>query len=225
MELAFFLVQIFFQCNVTPLLVLSFIHSFSHQFLYCCRFWLYQLWIKLVPTFKDKPVLVPHFLEDYKLSFVYSEDIPQVVLKLLSTGPQIQDQAINLAYPDSYTLIDMIQAIQDALDIPDQSYIVQEPEIESHAYFYPTARRGPVHVEKAVNLLNWTPTPWAEMIKATVAFYEDAISNPTFANQRDEIIQIVGHHVFKDDLLKFYEALEDIYKIELSHFKKVKDEL
>ena len=84
---------------------------------------------------------------------------------------------------------------------------------------------GPMDVTKAESLLNWKPTPWDDMIRDTVEFYETVMRDDNFTLQRDEIVQIVGTQLYGKDVDPMYEALEKIYDIDLKHFKIVKDEL
>ena len=84
---------------------------------------------------------------------------------------------------------------------------------------------GPMDVTKAESLFNWKPTPWDDMIRDTVEFYETVMRDDNFTLQRDEIVQIVGTQLYGKDVDPMYEALEKIYDIDLKHFKIVKDEL
>ncbi len=192
------------------------------------RIWIYQLWTKLTQEITEKPVKIPYFLLDYGISFVYSEDIARTIKELLSMGPQIKDQVINLAYPETLTIKELLDNLKEALEISNETFEFMDPENRNsheHVYFYPTVRRGPLDTTKAASLLSWKPTPWKDMIKETVEFYEKAMVNEVFHQQRDEIIQVVGQQVYKDDLSKLYDAIEKVYDINLPHFKQVKDEL
>ena len=96
---------------------------------------------------------------------------------------------------------------------------LQSVEEQNHLYFYPSVRKGPIDVNKALNLLAWEPTTFQEAIKQSVDFYEDAMKNEDYIHQRDEIVQVVGHQVYGDMIYKFYEAVEKAYGIELHQFK------
>lgn len=189
------------------------------------RFAIYHLWTKLTSQFKDKPVMLPDFLRDYKMSFVYSEDVARVAVDLLTFGPQIRDQAINLAYPEHFNMREFVEEIQEALALTRGDNQQFWPKDYQHNfYLYPTIRRGPIDVAKAQSLLSWQPTPFTEAIKSTVDFYEMVMSSEKYDTQRNEIIQIVAHQVYPDNRDDFYANLEKIYDIQLPHFRP-KDEL
>ena len=190
------------------------------------RFWIYQTWVKLGPHLKDFPAMLPAFLKDYEISFAYSEDVAKTILEILTMGPQIRDQALNLAYQDTATMGQLLEDIQEALGVKVGENLGYWPgNYQENFYLYPTIRRGPVDVTKAESLLGWTPTPWKEAIKATVEFYEQAMRDEKYSIQRDEIIQIVGAQIYLNDTNKFYDTLEKVYDIKLHHFRPVKDEL
>ena len=187
------------------------------------RWWIYQLWIKLAPRFEDHPVTIPKFLVDFPMSFVYSEDVADLIVKMLKLGPQIKDQIVNVAWAETVTLKQFYEDVQEALGMEQGGFV--EVADEEAFYLYPSVRKGPVDVGKAQNLLNWEPTEWKKAILDTVKFYEDAFTNPDFQSQRNEIIQVVASELFKDHQRDFYEALEKFYNVDLSHFKNPKDEL
>ena len=187
------------------------------------RWWIYQLWIKLSPLFEDHPVTVPQFLVDFPMSFVYSEDVADLIVHLFKLGPQVRDQIVNVAWPETITLKQFYEDVQEALGI-EQGGFDEIPD-EKAFYLYPSVRKGPVDVTKAQNLLNWEPTEWKKAVTDTVQFYEDVFTNPEYEHQRNEIIQVVASELFTDHQTAFYEGLEKAYNVELTHFKNKKDEL
>jgi len=192
------------------------------------RFWLYQLWLQLAAVLPEHPVIVPGFLENIQISYVYSEDVADVLVQLMQMGPQIRDQAINLANPETLTLTQFLADMQDALGMDKDTGVVIHPhrDEKQHQYFYPSVRKGPVDVTKAINLLDWKPTPWLTALANSVEFYEKAMREDKYQDQRDEIIQILKAQIYTDDTaLLVYGALEKIYEIDLKHFKASHDEL
>ena len=187
------------------------------------RWWIYQLWIKLSSFFEDHPVTIPKFLIDFPMSFVYSEDVADLIVHLLKLGPQIRDQIVNVAWSETVTIEQFYEDVQAALGL-EQGDFVEIPD-EQAFYLYPSVRKGPVDVTKAQNLLSWEPTEWKKAVNDTVKFYEDAFSDPQYENQRNEIIQVVATELFGDHQTAFYEALEKAYEVKLNHFKSKKDEL
>lgn len=189
------------------------------------RFWMYQIWTRLASVMDDHPVLIPHFLDNYPISFVYSEDVSKVILQVTEMGPQIRDQVINLAYENSIALQGFLDDVIEALGIEKKPYVIQDAAASQHLYFYPSVRKGPVSVEKATSLLRWSSTPWEEVIRTSVSFYEAAMTNNTFQQQRDDVIQVLANYIFADNRDRYFKALEDVYKIDLRHFTNTKDEL
>jgi len=189
------------------------------------RFWIYTLWMKIGQFIDNHQVRVPNFFETYSNSFVYSPDVANVIVKLLSYGPQILDQAINLAYPNGVTLLDLLNDMKGALNITNNVIRIQEPSETNFLFFYPTVRMGPIDVTKAENLIKWNPTPWNDMIKTSIAFYENAITSDRYTIQRDEIVQIITNQVFLNKKVELFEQLEKIYKLDLSHLRHLHDEL
>ena len=189
------------------------------------RFAIYHLWFKMAMHLKEIPVRLPSFLKDFKFSLVYSEDLAQVMAKLIHFGPQVYDQAINLAYEEHFTARDFLEVMQESMDQQrGENLDYWAPNYDMNFYLYPTVRRGPMDSTKAQSLLDWKPTPVEEAVKATSDFYEEVMKGDKFSNQRDEIIQIVGHQLYKDQPEEFWSTLEKIYEINLSHFRP-KDEL
>ena len=146
------------------------------------RWWIYQLWIKLSPLFEDHPVTVPQFLVDFPMSFVYSEDVADLIVHLFKLGPQVRDQIVNVAWPETITLKQFYEDVQEALGI-EQGGFDEIPD-EKAFYLYPSVRKGPVDVTKAQNLLNWEPTEWKKAVTDTVQFYEDVFTNPEYEHQK-----------------------------------------
>ena len=86
-------------------------------------------------------------------------------------------------------------------------------------------RCGPIDVSKAVQRLGWTPTDWTQAINSTVEFYEAAMKDARWRVQRDEIVQLVASQLYHDVSEQAFDTLENIYDIDLSHFRPKRDEL
>lgn len=188
------------------------------------RWWIYQLWTKVSTLIDDKPVSIPKFLTSYAVSFVYVDDVARTVKTLMTAGPQLRDHAINLAYPRTFRLGEVLDDIIAELGVSTKVH-VDESVAGNHFYLYPSVIRGPLDVTKAVNLLQWSPTPWPEAVASTVTFHEAAPLDPRFTRQFDDVIQIMAQQMFRDRKTSFFEALEQLYNVKLDHFKYPKDEL
>ena len=157
------------------------------------------------------------------MSFVYSEDVADLIVHVLNLGPQIKDQIVNVAWPETVTMKQLYEDIQAALGMEKGGFV--EVADEEAFYLYPSVRKGPVDVTKAQNLLNWDPIEWKKAITDTVNFYENAFNNTEYEHQRNEIIQMIASQLFTNHQAEFYAQLEKAYKVDLSHFKIPKDEL
>ena len=162
------------------------------------------------------------------MSFVYSKDVAVAITNIIKRPnlDEVKNQAFNLAWPNTLTMSDVIEEIKVNLNMTDlEVAMVDALGHQDHFYTYPSARAGPVNVTKATEILNWQPTDWKDAVKETVEFFELAMTSEDFIPQRDEVIQVVGSSLFSNHLMKFYEALEETYEIDLKHFKFTKDEL
>ena len=132
------------------------------------RWWVYHLWVRLSLEDPTRFVKTPEFLQDYKISFVYNEDVATLIANITDLGPQIEDQAINLAYPDPFYLDQIIRDIKSSLGLnsteDDDASTTEEtlsddrddeeiPSLDEVLYLYPSVRSGPLDVSK-VSVLN-----------------------------------------------------------------------
>ncbi len=188
------------------------------------RWWVYQLWVKLSNRIPTRAAKIPIFLQGYNMSFVYVDDVAAAILDVLGKGAEIYDQAINLAYREPFTKEELFTDLQEELGVKFPLEVEENRTLAR--YMYPSVRRGPLDIKKAESLLSWEPTPWKQVVKETVAFYEAAMRDDSeFQVQRDEVIQIAGADLYADNPGEFYDALEEEYKIKLHHFKHPRDEL
>ena len=188
------------------------------------RMWVYTLWIKVAPFFRDRPIHIPYFLKDYALSFVYVDGVAKTVVDLLDMDSDVLDEAYNLAWPQTITLEELLRTMEAELDMSGhQGFNIDEKGTSQ--YFYPSVRRGPINVEKAQKVLNWKPTPFRQAIQESMRFYEDAMRNEKFKRNREEIIQIVQKQLFLDQSIEFFKKIQELYDIDLKHFIYTKDEL
>lgn len=111
------------------------------------------------------------------------------------------------------------------LKVKDFDITISSDEDVKHFYVYPSVRRGPVSVEKAVRMLGWRPSPWRDVLATTVAFYETAMTRDDFYRQRDEIVQIVTSQLYGDVDRRHYKAIEKLYGVDLSNFRTRHTEL
>lgn len=136
----------------------------------------------------------------------------------------MRDHAINLAYPQTFRLGEVLDDVIAELGVSAKVH-VDDSLAGNHFYLYPSVIRGPVDVTKAENLLQWTPTPWKDVVATTVSFHEAVPRDSRFTRQFDDVIQIMAQQMFRDRKTNFFGALEKLYNVNLDHFKYPKDEL
>ncbi|KAH3858144.1 uncharacterized protein LOC127873753 [Dreissena polymorpha] len=175
------------------------------------RWWIYQLWVKL-SEYIDKPLSVPQHLWNRPMSLVYANDVAEVIANVITMGPQVNDEAFNLAFNEMPTLVNFLHSIMDALNLDDIDIHVDESVEAFH--LFPSVRLGPIDTSKSKKLLNWNPTSWHDVLYETVAFYEDAVRNVTFHSARNDVIRIIQQHLTRDPA-KVVRGLWNEYKVML----------
>lgn len=108
---------------------------------------------------------------------------------------------------------------QTALNITDLSILTDNSTKAVH--MFPSVRTGPVDINKAQELLDFTPTPWKTAVAETVDFYEKAMTNPYFHIPRKEIIRNMQTH-FTSRPFKVLLGLKKHYGLD---FQMPKEEL
>ena len=177
----------------------------------------------------DHPIHIPAFLQTMNMSLVFSDDVARVVTKVLldeQVREKVTRQAFNLAFEQPVTMPQVLDEMKRYLKRDDVTINILDDESHlNHFYAYPSTRSGPLNVTKASDVLSWAPSDLSSAVRQTVEFFEQAMTSSEFEGQRDEILQVVGETLFRNNLMKFYESLEKIYEIDLKDFKFPKDEL
>ncbi|KAK3577671.1 hypothetical protein CHS0354_018713 [Potamilus streckersoni] len=183
------------------------------------RWWLYQLWIQL-RKYLERPISVPDQLWDKPLSFVYADDVADVVLKCLEADDKIYNQAYNLAFIDTPTLSEFIHQLLQELGVDDVE--IKRDFSPDALHLYPSVKLGPIDPSKARKILEWQPTSWNQAFSKTVKFYEDVFKTtlPEFSKAQKDVIRILQVH-FTSHPFQVLEGLKDIYGFRL----EIRDEL
>ena len=150
------------------------------------RWWRYQLWLAVHQKLKV-PVHIPPFLTEKKLSFVYSDDVAQVIAQFINGDHQtVRNEAFNLAWPQTVTLQQILTQIAECINVTGVNFA------NGQLHFYPSVTRGVIDVDKAVDMLKWRPTPMREAICQLCAFYDQAATD--FPNELAKVIEDLSHH-------------------------------
>ncbi len=144
------------------------------------RYWSYLLWLQKM---SDWPVHSKHESRSKKLSFVFSEDVVGLILRLISKAAEaefihsIHGNAFNLAFEENPTLNELIQAIADSVQLGRVNFI-EETSLEKISksdkkgkFFYPSVYCPHLDITKAKKTLHWKPTPLKDALQLTSLFF------------------------------------------------------
>lgn len=183
------------------------------------RFWSYILWLRF-HDIVDWPIDLPPSLHDKPLSFVFAEDVANLLIVLPEYGDdRLFNFAYNLAFRETATLEQLLQTMAKHLRISEIKF---DKSKEDGVRYYPSVKRGPVDTSIALHYLRWNPHPLDIGIRKTVQFYEYAMRSPDFKAQRKAILD-----KFKPPrhaLGAFKQRLKEIYGIDYDR-EIVRDEL
>ncbi|KAL8573392.1 hypothetical protein ACOMHN_032407 [Nucella lapillus] len=182
------------------------------------RWWIYQLWMRLADHLEKAPA-IPGYLLKTQLSLVYATDVAEVILKLVTPRPEVLDQAFNLAFKETPTLLELLTDLKEVLNITDLP--IQTDDSSQAVHLFPSVRNGPIDISKAQDVLGFVPTPLQTAIAETVAFYEKAMMNPYYQIPRKDIIRHMQVH-FTNRPFKVMLGLKKHYGLD---FQVPKDEL
>ncbi|KAK7498730.1 hypothetical protein BaRGS_00010107 [Batillaria attramentaria] len=182
------------------------------------RWWIYQMWLKLADHL-DKPPSIPEYLVSTPMSLVYVNDVADVIVKLLTPKPEALDQAFNLAFTETPTLLQLLTDLKMALNLTDLPLMTDDSSSSIH--MFPSVRNGPIDISKAQDILDWSPTPLNKAILETVDFYEKAVRDPYLNNPRKDVIRSLQTH-FTNRPFKVLLGLKKHYGLD---FQVPKDEL
>lgn len=183
------------------------------------RFWNYLLWLRFHDII-DRPLELPPSLRDKPLSFVFAEDVANLLIVL----PEYRDNSLfdftyNLAFRETVTLEELLRIMAKHLGIAEVEF---DRSNEGGLRYYPSVKRGPVDISMALNYLRWNPHKLDTGIKKTVQFYEYAMRSSDFKAQRKAILD--SFKVPSHALGAFKQRLKDVYGIDYDR-EIVKDEL
>ncbi|KAL3878315.1 hypothetical protein ACJMK2_030678 [Sinanodonta woodiana] len=183
------------------------------------RWWLYQLWIQL-RGYLERPISVPDNLWDRPLSFVYADDVADVVLKCIESDDKIYNQAYNLAFVEKPTLSEFIHQLLQEFGVHDIE--IKRDFSPDALHLYPSVKLGPIDASKVRRVLDWQPTSWKQAFSKTVKFYEDVFKTPLpeFSQAQKDVIRILQVH-FTSSPFRVLEGLKDKYGFQL----EIRDEL
>lgn len=168
------------------------------------RWWSLQLWITWC-VLKDEVFYLPLKRKDTLLSFVYVEDVAQLLVTLIldvtkktqSQNEEKYNNVFNLAIAENPSLETFIQ---DLSQLASGKPVKIEYTDSPIADFYPSVENGPIDICRATRLLSWKPTAWKCVLENTVRFYNEVPTDEKYYQERKEIYE----EVIND--------LRDIYK-------------
>ena len=170
------------------------------------RWWKYQLWLAVHQKL-NVPVHIPAFLTEKKLSFVFSDDVAQVITQFINGDHRaVRNEAFNLAWPQTITLRQLLTQIGICLNITEPKFT------KGQLHFYPSVSRGAIDVEKAVDVLKWKPTPMTKAICDLCGFYVQATHD--FPHELAKVIGDLSSHLASsnEDIATLWNMQADTLK-------------
>lgn len=149
------------------------------------RFWNYQIWLQTHHLGGSRGPIHLHPRKNKPLSFVYSEDVAQLISNLLNASLDVYNQAYNVAF-DPVTLEEFLLTMAESLGIKN---VVFDRTEKANTHWYPSVLRGPVNITKISKKLSWTPSSLKEAVRVSCQFYKDAMDVPEFQRRRDAIME------------------------------------
>ena len=147
------------------------------------RFWNYQIWLM---THQLDGSFGPVHLnpkENKPISFVYSEDLSDLIIKLLEIELDVYNEAYNVAF-EPVTLEGFIEVMAECLGVD----VAFDRTDQANVHWYPSVSRGPVNTTKISEKLNWKPSTLKVAVKSSCEFFQGAMSEPLFKKRLDGIL-------------------------------------
>lgn len=168
----------------------------------------------------DRPVAIPPSLQTRSLSFVFAEDVANLLIVLPEYGDNVYNFAYNLAFREQVTLEELLQKMAQHLGVPEVKF---DKSNEWGTHYYPSVKRGPLDISMAVKFLRWNPHKLDRGITKTVQFYEYAMRSLEFNAQRKAILDSLD--VPSHSMEAFRKRLKEVYNVDYVRPDNVKDEL
>lgn len=147
------------------------------------RLWYYIIWLKYTEI---KPIEFEEIDLFRKLSFVLRDDIVHVIVELILNNAKEWNQEYNLACEENITLKELIDYISSKLNIKDYKYIISDSY--AHTY-YPSVTIGPISIEKAKQMLNFTPTSLFKSIDISLEFFYNIENGQKYKKEFSKMVQ------------------------------------
>lgn len=183
------------------------------------RFWHYLLWMRFHDIF-DRPLALPPSLHNRTLSFVYAEDVANLLVVLPEYDDNVFNFAYNLAFREMVTLEEFLQIMAKHLGVPEVKF---DKSNNRGTHYYPSVKRGPLDISMADKYLRWNPHMLDHAVKKTVQFYEYAMRSSDFKHQRKAILDSLDVPSYAMEA--FRKRLKEVYGVDYHRPDNVKDEL
>eukprot|EP01103_Thecamoeba_quadrilineata_P010048 TRINITY_DN2073_c0_g1_i2.p2 TRINITY_DN2073_c0_g1~~TRINITY_DN2073_c0_g1_i2.p2 ORF type:complete len:184 (+),score=34.91 TRINITY_DN2073_c0_g1_i2:536-1087(+) len=147
----------------------------------------------LTITLKETFVQIPK--KPHPLSFIFSEDVASLVIRVIEAGSITFGEAFNFGCFETPTMEEYLNEISRRLGITPRYQKKNDPKS-----FLPSVSFGPIDIGKAVSVLKMKPTPFSEVLRRTVEWHEDAWAKypdlrPTCKlNLSEQAIVALGQH-------------------------------
>eukprot|EP00928_Gymnodinium_smaydae_P008500 TRINITY_DN13096_c0_g1_i1.p1 TRINITY_DN13096_c0_g1~~TRINITY_DN13096_c0_g1_i1.p1 ORF type:complete len:524 (+),score=100.15 TRINITY_DN13096_c0_g1_i1:140-1573(+) len=179
------------------------------------RYWLIHLWLRAHLALR-LPMHVDETLVDTPISFTYTLDIAQAVLRVISKArnetccpEHVEAEAFNLACEEAPTLKVLYNRIAEPMGLA----YVETIEMQSNKsiVMYPEIQRGPVSIEKANAMLGWSPTDLGKALRSVARFYDRTmIDENKYKNERGMMYEKCKRSL-SDDGPRFVSWIKEHY--------------
>ena len=172
------------------------------------RWWTYQLWIQFHKVI-GQPLYMTDNLSQQQISLVYSLDVAKAIVSIMKGSVSHVNRVYNLAFYEVITLRQLLVDIAAWLGVADVEFSHTDTV---KSYLFPSVTQGPISIYKAIQQLEWQPTPLQQAISETTDFYNMAMQTAAFADKRRAVL---GHfqrmYVPSDKYAVFAMKLAEIY--------------
>uniref|UniRef100_T1IJ26 NAD-dependent epimerase/dehydratase domain-containing protein n=1 Tax=Strigamia maritima TaxID=126957 RepID=T1IJ26_STRMM len=174
------------------------------------RWWFFQMWLQFY-NYINKPLAIPPHTSSLNTSYVYVKDVAAVLLKMVLEKEKVKNDVYNVALESAYTLPALLEGIAGEMGINNVEFTPTGKTPSNFSFPFPSVTRGGVDISKVKMTLNWTPTPFPDVIKETVEFYKTALVK--FPNERGEVIESLLSDVVPDqNRMEFLNAVKAVIR-------------
>ena len=89
------------------------------------------MWVKFFPEINN-PIWMPAHVANKIESLTYVEDVARVVLEVVTRGPEVWNNAYNIAMEEEFSLANILLRMRDGLGVPEVCPMRKQIFFETH---------------------------------------------------------------------------------------------